>query len=351
MKIPIENLYYLLCYAWRHTEERDAIPTGSAGRLETVLDLLGKVLAEGAFRLIQQGLDRGYRETGRDLSGIRGKLDLGETIKRALQVQGKAHCLFDELSHDVLHNRILRSTLYSLMRIPTLDPQVRRDVHLAYSRLGGIEIINLNRLAFRQVQLDQNRRFYYFLMAICELVHEHILPGGDGEEIAFRDFREEDATMWALFEEFVAEFYHREQSVFDVASQVVIPWSEVSAPKESDLSYIPSMRADLVLHSQTKRIILDTKFYQESFSGQYGVYKLHSGNLYQILCYLRNQQARYPYGPRYEGILLYPVVDHEIGADVNIEGFRIQALGINLNQHWKEIHKDMLRVLYSDSAS
>ena len=47
-------------------------------------DLLGKVLAEGTFRLIRRGLDRGYREVREDLAGIRGKIALGETATRAL---------------------------------------------------------------------------------------------------------------------------------------------------------------------------------------------------------------------------------------------------------------------------
>ena len=43
-------------------------------RLEKVQELLGKVLAEGTFRLIRRGIDRGYRDVREDLSGIRGKI-------------------------------------------------------------------------------------------------------------------------------------------------------------------------------------------------------------------------------------------------------------------------------------
>ena len=53
-KIPITNIYYLLCYAWSHVEEGDVVRLEELGGLERVHDLLGKVLAEGTFRLIRR---------------------------------------------------------------------------------------------------------------------------------------------------------------------------------------------------------------------------------------------------------------------------------------------------------
>ena len=44
-RIPILNVYYLLCYAWRHVQERDTRRLASLADLSTVQDLLGKVLA------------------------------------------------------------------------------------------------------------------------------------------------------------------------------------------------------------------------------------------------------------------------------------------------------------------
>ena len=88
-KIPIANIYYLLCYAWSHVDERDVVRLEELEGLERVHDLLGKVLAEGTFRLIRRGIDRGYRDVREDLAGIRGKIAVGETAKRALRARGQ----------------------------------------------------------------------------------------------------------------------------------------------------------------------------------------------------------------------------------------------------------------------
>ena len=45
--IPIANLYYLLCYAWRHVREADVVRREELAGLDGTHYLLGKVLAEG----------------------------------------------------------------------------------------------------------------------------------------------------------------------------------------------------------------------------------------------------------------------------------------------------------------
>ena len=208
-RIPIANIYYLLCYAWSHVDEQDVVRLEELEGLSRVQDLLGKVLAEGTFRLIRRGIDRGYREVREDLAGIRGKIAVGETAKRALRARGQVTCDFEELSHDVLHNRILRSTLGSLLQLPDLHSNVRAEVRNAYTKLDGVGVVRLNRRLFQEVQLDRNRRYYRFLLSVCRLIHEQLLVDEQSGEARFTDFSEE--RMEKLYEDFIIEFYRREQ--------------------------------------------------------------------------------------------------------------------------------------------
>ena len=105
------------------------------------------------------------------------------------------------------------------------------------------------------------------------------------------------------------------------------------------------MEADVILESPERRIILDTKFYQDALARRRGsgTGKLHSDNLYQLLAYLRNSQATRPDGAPHDGILLYPQVGEEpLRAEVRLEGFRIQARTVNLDQDWRLVHEEML---------
>ena len=340
-KIPIANIYYLLCYAWNHVDERDVVRLEELEGLERVHDLLGKVLASGTFRLLRRGIDRGYREMREDLAGIRGKIAVGETAKRALRARGQVACDFEELSRDVLHNRILRSTLKSLLRLKDLHSDVRAQVRNAYSKLDGVSVVPLNSRLFRQVHIDRNRRYYRFLLSVCRLIHEQLLVDERSGEATFTDFSEE--RMEKLYENFIIGFYRREQDRYRVNHRRTIAWVDEGTP-DHQRSKLPRMEADVILEAPERRIIMDAKYYQETLGGRYGG-KLHSNNLYQLLAYLRNREATAAPGPKHEGVLLYPTVETPLAADVRLEGFPIRARSIDLAQDWRCIHDDMLGLI------
>ena len=345
MNVPVANVYYLLCYAWRHVDDLDVVRLEEIAGLEELHDVLGTVLAEGAFRLIRSGIDRGYREVREDLAGVRGKIAVSETAARALQRRGRLACDFEELSHDVLHNRILRSTLSVLLRVPNLDREVRERVRLAYRKLDGVRVVHLNRGLFGRVQLDRNRHSYQLLLSVCRLVHDCLLVDEQSGNATFLDFRKDRHRMWELFQDFVTEFYRREQRTYQVNRHGRrIAWNDAGTA-EHDRARIPRMEGDLLLDSPTRRIILDTKYYAEALTTRYGVRKLRPSHLYQILAYLRNREATADAGPRHEGMLLYPVVDAPLAVDVCLEGFSVRARGIDLAQDWRGIHVNMLALI------
>ena len=341
--IPIANIYYLFCYAWDHVEERDVVRVQDLGGLDKVHDLLGKVLAQGTFRLIRRSIDRGYRDVREELSGIRGKIAVGETAKRALRARGQVACDYAELSQDVLHNQILRSTLRSLMRLPDLHSGVRSEVRNAYTKLDGVTLVPLSRHTFQRVQLDRNRRYYRFLLSVCRLIHEQLLVDERSGEATFRAFSEDH--MDRLFEDFIREFYRREQDRYRVNYRGrTISWADEGTP-DQHRSRVPRMEADVILEGSGRRIILDAKYYREAFGGHYDGGKLRSPHLYQLLAYLRNREATAVPGAKHEGMLLYPTVDEPVAVEIVLEGFSIRARSINLAQEWPDIHTDMLELI------
>ena len=351
--IPILNVYYLLCYAWGWIQERDTKRLATLRGLSTVQDLLGKVLAGGVNHLFRHGIDRGYVERREDLAGIRGKLALSETAKRALRARGRAACDFEELSVDILSNRILRTSLHGLLdRQVKLHPDVRGEVRSAYRRLAGVSRILIKRNIFGQVQLGGSRRLYQFLLSVCRLLYESSVVSENTGRTAFRDFRRDEATMWALFEKFVTAFYEREQRVYRVNfGGRRVEWAKKKGVTAEDRARIPVMEADVILESAKRRIILDTKYYKDALASGHRTGKLHSNNLYQLLAYLRNRQATRPDGANHDGILLYPEVGERLRADIRLEGFRIQARTVNLNNDWQSIHHEMLETIGLSGSS
>src|SRR4051812_44827127 len=120
MGVPVQNIYYLLCYARDYLQYENLV-SAAVLRGDHVEDLLGAVLVEGVSRLLKNGVDQGYlssEETGRSL---RGKVLLAETVSRLLLQQGRVACQVDELSRDIPHNRVLKAAMRALADCESLN--------------------------------------------------------------------------------------------------------------------------------------------------------------------------------------------------------------------------------------
>ena len=109
MKIPILNLYFLLCYAWDKLEESRLVDIEGIDSTE-LCDLLARVLIGGTSHLLKMGLDRGYVTKDEEVVGVKGRIEFGDSLKKNLFTRARSQCQFDELSYNVLHNQILKST-------------------------------------------------------------------------------------------------------------------------------------------------------------------------------------------------------------------------------------------------
>src|SRR5207302_1942944 len=138
---------------------------------------------------------------------------------------------------------------------------------------------------FRRVQLHRNNSFYAFLLRVCELVHLSLLPDRSGEGPSwFRDVLSDEDYMSAVFEEFIRNFYTLKQSHFSVG-RTQPTWN--AAGKPDDLGFLPTMTTDVTLSSNERTIIIDAKYYKDALQTNRGSRTVHSGNLYQLIAYLR----------------------------------------------------------------
>lgn len=342
MSIPVQNIYYLLCYAWDHVREGETVDVGSE-KFGGLVDLFGKVLNEGVSRLVSRGLDRDYLVVQDDIRGLKGKLDLATTIKRNLLLNGKTHCTFDELSYDVPQNRILKATLRSLTLVSTFDPAERRRSEHLYRKLDAVSDVPLTATLFRTVRVHRNNRFYSFLLHLCRIIRENLLVNQENGVATFYDFREDEQQMGLLFQQFVKTFLERETSYEISAPRIAWFGAEAS---ESDLRHLPSMQTDIVLKSAKRTIILDTKFYKDPLDTRFSGRRVHSHNLYQIFSYLTNWRARAANSEaRTEGWLLYAAVDGDFDYRFNLVGQPIRVCSIDLRQEWMGIEKDLRGVV------
>ena len=95
--IPIKNIYYMLSYAYDVLTQGDNLSLANE-EFENIYDLFGKILINGLNPLIKRGFNREYLSVSDELPGLRGKININETLKKQTYIFGRINCEFDELS-------------------------------------------------------------------------------------------------------------------------------------------------------------------------------------------------------------------------------------------------------------
>jgi len=341
--IPVQNLYYLLCYAWNRLPEQAELLAAEATPFHRPLELLAHVLLTGTRRLLRQGVPVAYAEQEEELPELRGRIVLAPSITRNLISRGRAVCLYDELSANTPFNQLLLGTLQELSRTRPLPAALRHEVKLTMRRFpAGVVPLPPSAVALRTAHRLRPTGLAAFLLNVCELLYYSALPAPDAAgRPRFRDFRRDEQLMARLFEQFVRNFYRLEQRRFRVLSET-IKW-QAESPSDEALNLLPAMITDTTLEAAERKIILDTKYYAAALRPRYDQQKLISPHLYQLYAYLQNQPTA-P-GQRLEGILLYPAATHTLDVRYTLGGHPVRIVTINLAQPWQGIMADLLGLI------
>ena len=340
--IPVENVYYLLIYAWDRLPEAEQIDIAALDRTSLV-NLYASVLLQGMRHLMRRGLEQSYIAERAEIPGIRGRANIAITARRMLAVHGKAFCEFDELSIDTTANQILVSTLYRLSASPELDRELREAITTMLRKLRGISRVELQAQLFRRVQFHRNNGFYRFLLNVCELAFESSIATEEAGRYRFRDFLREPERMASLFERFILNFARRERRDAVVKSDRII-W-DAGSDVDPELAFLPTMNTDISVRWPGRTLIIDAKFYQDTLRSKFGVSRVHSGHLYQLYSYLRNLEPRGGADREAEGMLLYPQVDTRLRLKYQVPGHCIRICTLDLSQDWRSVRNELQELL------
>jgi len=335
MHIPIENIYYLLCYAWNKLEEKERVNVEVDEKME-ILDLFAKVLINATKILLKRGIDKSYIETTEELAGIKGKIQFSQTIKSNILFKQRTICTFDEFSSNILTNRILLTSIKTLIKTKGLNSDLKKELISLQIMFGGIETIKMSKSIFSQVRLNRNNRFYGFLMNVCQIIYENTLPTEKSGEYKFSDFTRDENKMNQLFEAFIRNFYRIEQTKYRTVKSEIINWNFDYTDIDS-FQYVPIMKTDITLENAEQKIIIDAKYYRETMSLNYNREKIKSNNLYQLFSYLLNQEDGTAKNESARGVLLYPTIEKEYDLNYTYKNHKIEIKTLNLNTKWTEI--------------
>ena len=339
--IPIRNIYFLLVYAWDRLAEAEKASAAGIDSNELV-DLFASMLIGATEQLLRRGLERTYSQLEEETAGVRGKIHVGETVRRLLLPHGRSACFVDELSVNTLPNQIIRSTIELLVGVPQLDTRLRISLRRIAKEMVGVDCFSVGLADFRGVRLHGNNGFYRFALDICKLVVQMKLASEGGPGYLLRDFLRDERAMARLFESFLFNFFRIERDDL-VVNREQLAWNARST-SDPDLLLLPRMETDITLRDNphTQTLIIDAKFYKELFQKRFEKQKIRSSHLYQMQAYLNSMRFLGGANECCNGVLMYPSVDRSVDLSYEFEGYSLSVRTVDLSADWKDIRADLL---------
>lgn len=339
--VRVKNIYYMLSYAFQSLRETGFDNVASED-FDNIHDLFATILVRGVGAQVKRGLHREYILKQEALAGLRGQINVAETMKQQTLPQGRLVCSFDEFSPDSPHNQALKSVLLLLLRHGNVKPENKKSIHKLLLYFADVSEIEPASIRWDALKYHRNNATYRMLLGICRLTVKGLLLTTESGTHRLATWLQGE-EMHRLFEKFVLSYYMRHHPDY-LPKAAYIDWD---IAEDGGSPYLPVMKSDITLQSGERRLIIDTKYYERGTMQHNSLYDSRtfiSGNLYQIYTYVKNSDRESD--GSVAGILLYAKADEAItpDEDMMIGGNRISLKTLDLNQDWSAITKQLERL-------
>lgn len=333
--IPIQNIYYMLSYAFR-TLTKQGYREMSTEKFSNTADLMTEILIAGISQQLKRGLGRAYIEQMEDIPVIRGRVNIIESVKRQTMINRKLSCVYDDFSVDNSKNRIIKSTALLLLGADVAKQRKSRLRKLLVY-FDKVELIDLRTVDWN-IHYDRNNQTYRMLISICYLVVKGLLQTQADGKTKIMDFLD-DQQMYHLYEKFILEYYKKEYPYITTNA------SKIKWQLDDGMDYmLPNLLSDITLEYDNKVLIIDAKYYSHIMQNRYEKETIRSANMFQIFTYVKNKEAELKDKPHeVAGMLLYAQTDNGTQPEYRYQmsGNMISVKTLNLNCDFEDIRRQL----------
>lgn len=314
-------------------------PIGSE-HFDNHLNILSKILAHCMNAVMKQGLVRNYLPHTAATTMPHGKLLLTESLTKNTRAFNKLICRYDVFDENTYPNRVIRTIISELLSCSEIKPEIRNDLKKTYSSMRDIKTLHGRAIQWNAIHYSGTNIYYRMALIVSRLITDGLLLNKNGVRNTMRFLNE--GEEWRLFEYFVRGYYDVEYH--DIYSKRrKIDWA---SPEDHSEDLLPNMNSDIILESDSKMLIIDTKCYSKNLSDYHGE-SFHSTNLYQIQSYVTNWNYQNA-DKKADGMLLYAETENSsFKKTVTLAGNHYRLQTLNLKGAWTDIDLQ-LRMIAKD---
>lgn len=335
-KVPIRNLFCLLSYMNEMPELINSLNEVDEDII--TYDFIAKQFLKEAEAIKRRGLIKNYVVIQEATGHLGGRLMLNESMPYIVAKQPKVVCEKDQYSPNNVWNQIMKSTLIGISRNRFVKAETRKRSFAFLDYLQDVDSPPLTKGLFLKIHYGRHNLHYKRMIQLARLLHEFTLLSHKHGNWSLFSAELDETSLNQIFEKFLFNFYRIEQRDYKVQSEIM-QWQ-----LEGNQSLLPVMKTDISLthKNRQQKIVIDAKFYKNTFQENYGKSSFHSHNMYQMFTYLMHQ----PKGLNLRGILIYPFngveVDEAFPWD---DRMKIEVITLNLDDKWKNIYCKLISII------
>ena len=169
-KIPIDRVMFLIAYSmdpknWR----RDPV---NLTYDEYVLEAIVLAFAHRTRQAIQRGLLQSYRYEEDALNTVRGRIRIGDQIRRRFDIPLPVEVAFDEFTEDIEENRLLKTAIQLLGHTHIRSGPARREVRRLRPAFTTVGLGTYRRGAVPKIRYTRLNEHYRPAVELARLIIE-----------------------------------------------------------------------------------------------------------------------------------------------------------------------------------
>lgn len=259
-----------------------------------ILEIVIGLYCELAFDRVHRGLPRAYVAQVEDLPILKGRLDVVRQFSTLAASPQKLACRFDELSMDILSNRIVRTGIACAYRLSGAMAN-RRRLRILDDALDEVSMFARGeKIPFERLIFDRTNRQLKDLISLSRLLIEgsyQTTSGGAGAGFALL------FEMNTLFEEFIGILTRKAGR--RSGSKVFLQGPRSYVLNTPDGRRLFATKPDIYWKGIEGEVIIDTKWKRLDATNSGGRWGVSQSDIYQMMAYAHVYPAN-------RLILLYP---------------------------------------------
>lgn len=337
----VRNIYYMLCYSFfgERLNEKEQEKLGEEA-FDNIYNLFSLLLCLILKKQIKKGITRGYQYNKNEIQGIKGKININDSIKNNYFVNRRLVCEFDEFTENIIINQVIKTTIFYLIKSNKIGNGTKNELKKINLYFSNVDILEISSIKWDMIRFNRNNISYKYCVDICRLILSGLIVSDKKGNNYFKEFLD-DTRVSTIYENFLKAFFRKKYPEFGAKSKKLNLFDD-----DEESEYVPMMKTDITLEYEGRTLIIDAKFYSKILkeADYLGIKSkvFSSNNIYQILAYVDNQD-KYKKG-NVSGMLLYAqtIDEPQLRQQKMLNGHKIFFRTLDMNANWEDIEKEIM---------